>query len=156
MKNEESKGMSYNSVFKQLIQILDLNYKSLEKANSGTNLLQVYSNLLSFLKTRNETEILQIISTNHNKQRIKQKAGEDQFDDHRLSSIGLNEVEKIIDSEEVTKKTIERIAIVRFNMTKGEVSSISNRRKLVENIKSLIANERTHEAIARQAGQKYE
>jgi hypothetical protein len=71
--------------------------------------------------------------------------------DEQIAKLSLSDVEGMVYSDKNSKKCLDRIAMVRFNMSKWEVAKTS-RDKLIEKIETLISNQKTHEAIGRLAG----
>jgi hypothetical protein len=63
----------------------------------------------------------------------------------------LDEIRERALSKASPRGLLERIASIRFGVTKGAISSLHGRGALVEKILTLIRNEATHTAIERAA-----
>jgi hypothetical protein len=62
----------------------------------------------------------------------------------------LEDVEKLLDDSDVTKAILLRVAETRFGAPRGVLTRL-NRNDLVDRLRTLIADERSHDAIARLA-----
>jgi len=50
-------------------------------------------------------------------------------------------------NQETSRRLLERIATLRFGVTRGGLSALRNRDALVEKLRTLIGNESTHDSI---------
>ena len=64
-----------------------------------------------------------------------------------LRSSSLDDIERLVSNDATPRKNLEFVAIQRFSVPRGSMRSFSNRRMLVDKLRALIDNERTHEAI---------
>ncbi|MGO9304923.1 MAG: hypothetical protein ACLP3R_14730, partial [Candidatus Korobacteraceae bacterium] len=58
-----------------------------------------------------------------------------------------DEILKLLNNEETPRSDLEQIAIVRFSVPSGSMRSFSNKRMLVDKLRTLVENERAHETI---------
>ena len=68
-----------------------------------------------------------------------------------IQSASLNELERIVKDSDSPRRTLEQIAIFRFDVPRGSMRSFTNKQILAEKILSLIENERTHRTIGKVA-----
>lgn len=141
------------SVFKRVLTLLEYQLKALKKIGVNSDLISVYGSLLQYLRTLNSDQIKVFLERKHVS---REERSEDNEYDEQLFKLNLDEIKLIVQSEESTRKYLEKIATVRFGMTKGELSSISNRSRLVEQLTMLINNEEAHKSIKRMASSKEE
>ena len=67
--------------------------------------------------------------------------------DEDLRNASLAEIEKLVMNEGTSRKNLERIAFQRFSVPRGSMRSFSDKQMLVDKLRTLIDNERTHETI---------
>ncbi|MFA4902562.1 MAG: hypothetical protein WC600_07430 [Desulfobaccales bacterium] len=152
MKNSTAETSSCDhSAFKKLLKILKLNFEYLERANADQNLLAVYGTLLEYLGNIKYQDLINFLSRKQDRTLFGQQL-RTELSEQEISRLSLDDINSIIHDRENTRKDLERIAILRFGMTKGETSKIKNKEILIERLQALIDNERTHESISRQAG----
>src|SRR5437868_6689117 len=146
MKKASKKSSNNTLAFKQVLKLLDYQLKSIEEIGADTTVLSVYRCLVKYLGTLNNKELDTILEP----QQISQKheAKNDEFDD-QLLKLNLDEIGTIVQSKDSTRKHLEKIATARFGMTRGEISRISNKNRLVEQLTTLINNEKAHQSIKR-------
>jgi len=53
----------------------------------------------------------------------------------------------MVSNDAIARKDLEFIAIQRFGVPRGSMRSFSNRQMLVDELRTLISNERVHETI---------
>ena len=71
--------------------------------------------------------------------------------DEEAFSLNNNEIKKIVSNEKTTRKTIEKIAMIKFGMRESELKSIRDKKSLSEHLHTIIRNQETHESIKRAA-----
>jgi len=76
------------------------------------------------------------------------KKSEDVLRDKDVATLPEPEIAAIINDKEVTRRTLERIAIERFSVPKGSMRSYPNIMLLKEKLKTLMQNDVTHQAIS--------
>ncbi|PSH04394.1 MAG: hypothetical protein CXZ00_06090 [Acidobacteria bacterium] len=132
-----------NKTSDPLLKVLTAHYKALVSAGSDERVLRQYAALLRFLKSGNAPKFLQEpVHAKHT-----EMPGLFTLNDRALISVSLDQIDKFLSDERLTRKDLERIAIQRFSVPHGSMRSFSNRQLLVDKIRTLIDNERTHETI---------
>lgn len=126
-----------------LLKVLTAHYHGLAAARSDETVLQQYAALLRFLKSKNQflDELV------HPKHRTHTRKLLPTFSDQELRGASLDDIDKLISDEATTRRELEYIAIQRFSVPSGSMRSFSNRQMLVDKLRTLIRNERTHETI---------
>jgi hypothetical protein len=156
--NKLNDKSSHNSLlFKQVLKMLEYNFKSLETINTDPKLMEVCKQLLVYLHTfKYEEDILERLSINkvvkrQPRQPCQQKI--QQLSEQQVMALSLEDVEKIIHDENNTRKYIEWVAKNRLYL--NGLSKFRNRQLLIKKIQSCIDNERTHEIIGIVASRTY-
>jgi hypothetical protein len=130
--------------FKAVIKILETERKLLESAQSSREILNIYTAILKHLRQLSPEEVHKLSS----QPRIK--AQRDQvapiFDLH-MAELALSDVERIVESENSSRKVLEAVAIERFRVPKGSMRSFPTVQSLKEKIRTLARNERAHQTI---------
>ncbi|GAA0652085.1 hypothetical protein GCM10009424_31700 [Sphingomonas ursincola] len=75
-------------------------------------------------------------------------ASRDAPDDKDIATLPEPEIEAMINDEDVTRRTLERIAIERFAVPKGSMRSYPNIMLLKEKLRTLMQNDVAHQAIS--------
>jgi hypothetical protein len=151
MKSPQEKGLDNVPALRKLLKVLEQNLKGLESAAADQNLISLYKGLLDYLRKFNNEDALRILFSSEIRKHRDIPLGNDQLSDEQIAKLSLSDVEGMVYSDKNSKKCLDRIAMVRFNMSKWEVAKTS-RDKLIEKIETLISNQKTHEAIGRLAG----
>jgi len=68
--------------------------------------------------------------------------------DEKLRNASLDDIEKAVSDEATGRKDLECIAIQRFSVPRGSMRRFSNKRMLVDKLRTLINNERAHVTIS--------
>lgn len=134
--------------FRQVLKLLDNQLKSIEEVEANPALITVYKRLLKHLRALNDNQIDTILEG----RRISEKhdIDNDEFNE-QLLKLNLDEIANVIQSQDSSRKYLEKIAATRFGMTRGEISRISSKSRLVEQLTTLINNEKAHQSIKRMA-----
>jgi hypothetical protein len=127
-----------------LLKVLTANYNALVSARSDEAVLRQYSVLLRFLKSQPD-DFLEVHA--QTKQRNDKSLLLTGIRGEELQSVPLDELERLVNDDGISRKHLERIAIDRFSVPRGSMRSFSNRQMLVEKLRSLIDNERAHQII---------
>jgi hypothetical protein len=64
-----------------------------------------------------------------------------------LRNASLDDLDRIVGNDATPRKDLEFTAVERFSVPRGSMRSFSNRKMLVDKLRVLVDNERTHEAI---------
>jgi hypothetical protein len=120
--------------------------RGLDMANSDPALRLAYRLLLEFL------------SSNDNQKLVfgRREIGEHKSHstvctvDDDLASLSIEDLEKILSTDDVSKAYLSKIAAIRFSVTRGALSKLS-REALHLKLRNLVENEKTHQTISRVA-----
>jgi hypothetical protein len=137
-------GTPNNKQSEVLLKVLTAHYHALVSARSDETLLKEYSALLRFLKLR-KTRSLE--DSAHAEHRTDTSRPLPTLTAEELRKASLDDIDKLVCDDVTSRKDLEYIAIQRFSVPRGSMRSFSNRRMLVDKLRALIDNERTHETI---------
>lgn len=151
MKKAFKESSNNTLAFKQVLKLLNYQLNSIEEIGADPAVISVYRCLVRHLGTLNNKELDTILETQHPLQKHEAKSND--FDE-QLFKLNLDEIGTIVQSKDSTRKHLEKIATVRFGMTRGEISRISSKNRLVEQLTTLINNEKAHQSIKRMASSK--
>ncbi|HEY0430724.1 MAG TPA: hypothetical protein VGC61_02865 [Pyrinomonadaceae bacterium] len=126
-----------------LPKILAAHYHALVEAGSDESILRQYEALLRFL--RSKPQLLEGLL--HAKHRTDRHKALPSLNEDELRRASLDDIDKLVSDEATARKDLEYIAIQRFSVPRGSMRSFSNKQMLVDKLRTLIANERTHETI---------
>lgn len=127
-----------------LLKVLTAHYRALVSARSDETLLRQYAALLRFLKSRGARFLEKPVPGKHPAAPSRVLPT---LSDEQLRKASLDDLEKLISDGATSRKDLECIAIKRFSVPRGSMRSFSNRGMLVDKLRTLIGNERTHETI---------
>jgi hypothetical protein len=148
MKSRDVRS-SAEAEFEKLLDVLTRTGKYLEGIGIDASILSSYKHLLRYLRTRPESELSEIVGpSGGSKRTIK-----DQFEpsDEEIRVMSFDAILDLASNKDIPRRTIEKIAVIRFGMTRGGLSTLRSRDALVEKLHTLIGNEGTHDAISRVA-----
>jgi hypothetical protein len=147
-----AKDFSENRLaFRRVLKLLDNQLKSIEAVEANPAVISAYKHLLKHLRALNDNQIDTILKSRGIPE--KHDTNSDEFGE-QLSKLNLDEIAKMVQSQDSSRKYLEKIATTRFGMTRGEISRISNKSRLVEQLTTLINNEKAHQSIKRMASSK--
>jgi hypothetical protein len=126
-----------------LLKVLTTHFHSLVSAKCDEVLLKQYSALLRFLRSRKGRSLEELFGA-ADRQRSR---GTATVNAEQLRRMTLAELEKFVNDEATTRANLEFVAAERFSVPRGSMRSFSNRPMLVTKLRTLIANERTHQTI---------
>ena len=127
-----------------LLRVLTAHFDSLVSARSDQGLLKEYAALLRFLRSRKGKRHGQPI---HPPQSLDSFLHSPNLYDQTFRDASLDDIDKLVNDEATSRKLLERIAMERFSVPRGSMRSFSNKQILVDKLRTLIENERTHETI---------
>lgn len=142
MSNDENITRRYQN----LLKVLTSQQRTLANAGASKELLETYRAVLRHLAQASVEEVRSILRTPSKK--ITKRIANDDLLSFDAASISLDEVDKILSDEKVVRKKLEKIAVERFHVPHGSVSSFTNISMLKQKIATLIHNERTHQTIS--------
>jgi hypothetical protein len=127
-----------------LLKVLRANYNALVSACSDESVLKQYSALLRFLRSQ-PRDFLEAYA--QPKRRTDEPLLAPVIRGEELQAAPLDELERLVNDDGISRKHLEWVAIERFSVPRGSMRSFSNRQALVEKLRSLIDNERAHQII---------
>lgn len=136
-----------------LLNVLTAHYRGLVAARSDETVLKQYARLLRLLKSKNPS-LEELVHAKHRSKAHKQSPT---LSEDELGKCSLDDIDKLVSDDATARKDLEYIAIQRFSVPRGSMRSFSNKQMLVDKLRTLIANERTHEtigAVARAQGNR--
>jgi hypothetical protein len=140
---------SAEAEFEKLLDILTRTGKYLEGLGIEASTLSSYKHLLRYLRARPESELLEIVGRSGSSRRDLRETLE--LSEDEIRSMSFERIMDLASNTEIPRRTIEKIATIRFGMTRGGLSTLRSRDALVEKLHTLIGNEGTHDAISRVA-----
>lgn len=143
-------GDSLSLRYKNVIAVLEKNLKYLESVGLDSQVSQDYKRVLASLKAKSLVEVFSVLDKKNpkntaSKDAISAMSGED------LAKLTLKEIRQKISSPDVSRSSIEKVASVRFGVSKSGLSSLKSKDALLEKIDNLLSNEGVHEIISRAA-----
>jgi len=147
----KSKAERVQSRFDGVLTLLEAYVKLLATTAADQERFSDLSKVVANLKKLPESERTTLLQS---KRPTSSPAAKRVFDEvlsvEQAAALTLTEVEKTLSSEGVTRAQLERIASIRFGMSKGALSLLP-REALIDKIRTLVEHEGTHESIARAA-----
>lgn len=140
--------------YKSLLTVLIRTGKYLEGLNIDPAVLKSYKQLLRYLRARPATSLPEILGGAAIRRVRVGQASKEKLSDQEILSMNTERILNLAADRDIPRREIERIATVRFGMTRGGLSTLRSRDALVEKLRTLIGNEGTHESITRAAAQQ--
>lgn len=134
--------------FIEIITLLEKNLRYVESLGMDEQTLQDYRKVLSYLRARSPDEIDRILEKPTSR-KTRQTDTEPDLTDEEIGRLKGEQIKRFLAAQKVSRSFLERLASIRFGVTKGALSTLRNREALVGKIQTLLAHEGTHEAISR-------
>ncbi len=133
-----------------VVDLLEKNLKYLTAIGISEGALRSYHKVVIYLRSCSGAEVNRIFGQ---RSRVSSKKMLDEFalTDDEIRELDLVRVKAYLIDPKLPRISLERIASIRFGMTKGAISSLGNRRALIDKVQTLIDHEGTHEVISRAA-----
>lgn len=154
MKSEETRSSDLLLEYQNLLKVLAHTAKYLEGVHADVGILKSYQRLLRYLRSQPADKIPEILGAPGRDGKALREPRELQRSDLEISALTFAEILDLASNKETSRKQLERIATVRFGMTRGGLSALRNRDALVEKLRNLVSNENAHDSITRAAGQE--
>ena len=135
--------------YREVISLHEQTLRYLQSIEFDADMLQTYKALLHHLRTRTDEQIPAMLGMSVKQKVQKRNVAQDDLADSVIERLTLDQVREQITAKSASRRLLERIAAIRFGVTKGAISSLKSRDILVEKIMTLISNEGTHSSIAR-------
>jgi len=137
----------------ELISLLRQLSKMLEVANSQnpelSNAVGKLANILSRYKDKSIDDVLDSLTIAKRTRTVK-RLPKVKISESEAKSLTLEQIERLLESEEIGKSDLIAIAVLRFGMSKAELTK-TKKTSIVDEIKTAISNLRTIEIIGKQA-----
>jgi hypothetical protein len=152
MTNKMANGEIDKQDSKALLNVLTAHYRALVSARSDETIIRQYASLLRFLKSNPPRFLEEPGDAKAHRSRPVPTITEEE-----VRKASLDDLERIVSDPKTARKDLEFIAIQRFSVPHGSMRSFASREMLVDKLRTLIGNERAHEAIgavAREQGKR--
>jgi hypothetical protein len=127
----------------KLLNVLKACSHVLKTAHCPRSVIDDHARLLDYLESIEHSQVQKILSPSA----LSKVSPTVSISDDTIRKMSLEDVESLTRSETTTRATLERIAVLRFFTTRGELSSARNRDALIERLIGMIENERTRLTI---------
>jgi hypothetical protein len=131
------------------LRYLDLQYNSLRTAGADNCTLTYFSELIKYLKSRTKKEKNAIFPSSEQMFTKEPEESGLTMPDNIIRDWPLERVETLILENDIGRKDLERVAKIRFGLTKGAISSLTSKEALKHKLETLARNERGHDSIKR-------
>lgn len=132
--------------FKKIIRLMLAQQRLMIEAGSPEPLTSSFKAVIQFLMQLPDEEKARALGVEHMNKRAPRLENFISLTD--AATLTLDEIEKIISDADISRKTLETIAIGRFQVPRGSMRSFTRVSTLREKIAVLVLNERTHGTIA--------
>lgn len=149
MKRKKAAETSKEQYLRALA-LLDDTSKYLKNAGSDIDLLYTVGRLVKYLRGKTSSEIHMILGSVETQQPIINFAAEQETEE-QISNLTADQLRQRLADTKVSRKTLERIAKIRFGVPTGALSTLRDKKSLQDKLLTLIANEVTHDSIAKLA-----
>ncbi len=136
-------------LFKRLIALLDRHCKGMKSAEANASLVLIYDKLLSRLKRMTYNEFKNLLGAIDLEKAGKK--GEAIISVESVLKMSIEDVKNSLSDSTLKKRDFERIAAIKFKMSPSELSTIRTKQGLIEELRTLINNQETHDSISRMA-----
>lgn len=151
MKSEEIRSelpIEYRNLFK----LLSSTEKYLENLQVEPELLVSYRRLLRYLRSHPAEILPKIMGDSARKADKVSEKHEPELSERVVSEMPFHQILELASNPKTARRQLERIATVRFGVTRGGLSTLRTREALIEKLRTLIDNEAAHDSISRAAG----
>jgi hypothetical protein len=140
--------------YRKLLAAMSKILTFLDGVGADPRLIESYRRLLRYLRSRPPTAIAEILGTRVPGRAPTPATKVSPPTEDEIARMTMDQIIQLASNPDVPRKNVERIAIVRFGMTKGGLSVLRNRDALLEKLRTLVRNEDAHDSIARAATRK--
>lgn len=139
--------------YNEVLHVLEKNLKYVEQLGMDEGTIQAYRKTLAYLRGRSESEINKILGIKAPDNTSKPKATKaiPKLTDAEFHDLPSSSVLAFISDENLPRSFLEKVAALRFGLTKGGISSLRTREALADKIQRMLDHEATHQSIARAA-----
>lgn len=136
--------------FEGVFLLLDECAKFLGSVGADEASLRDLKRVISYLKKIPDDDRRAILETGRVRNVQMSKKGTEELSEERTKALSLSEIEDLLVQTGLTRAQLERVATLRFGMSKGALSPLP-REALIDKLRTLVGHEGTHESIARVA-----
>jgi len=140
---------------RELLSLFERTYKYLDSVHADRSLLDAYKRLLRYLLNRPDETVYQILGNPSHSLSMPVREPALGLTDQEINCLTGERIQELASDPKLRRKDLERIAAIRFGVSKGALSSLRSRRALLDKLATLIGNEQTHESIGRAAGNEF-
>lgn len=133
------------------LAFLDDTLKYLKNAESDTDLLHTVGCIVKYLRDKTSSEIHMMLGNVETQQPAINFASEQETEE-QISNLTVDQLRLRLSDAKISRKTLERIAKIRFGVPTGALSMLRDKKSLHEKLLVMIANEVTHDSIANYTG----
>jgi hypothetical protein len=148
MTNESSGSVAAR--YKALLAVVEKNFKYLDSIGLDAQLSQDYKRLISHMRSASLVEMYSVLDKKSGPKKNQNDAVA-QMSNEEIGKLTLAEIKQKITSASVPRSSIEKLASVRFGVSRSGLTSLKSRDALVNKIENLLSNEGAHEIITRSA-----
>ena len=148
--NNEKDASERLASFAEVVALLDKNLRYIEALGIDDTTLQAYRKIVLHLRARSPEEIGRIIGGRVAAKKPPKFSDPDLTDD-QVGRLNGEQIKRHLDAQKVSRIFLERIAALRFGVTRGALSTLRSREALTEKLHTMLEHESTHEAISRAA-----
>lgn len=146
--SDQSANRNVLQEFAEVISLLEKNWKYVDSLGMDSTTIQDYRKVISFLKSRSEPEIRSILLARASAKK-ESKNQDSTLTDAEIVDLCAEKIKALISAPDSGRKLLERIATLRFAVTRGALSNLRTRDALRDKLTTLLSNEGAHAAIAR-------
>lgn len=140
--------------YQKLISLLSSTLKYVEGLGADPSVIDSYKRLLRYLRSRQPSAIAEILGNATSKKKAAANKNLPPPSDDEILRMTPDRIVELALNPDIPRPHLERIATIRFGMTKGGLSNLRSRGALLEKLRTLIGNESAHDAIARVAAKR--
>ncbi|HEV2270188.1 MAG TPA: hypothetical protein VGR92_12065 [Steroidobacteraceae bacterium] len=140
--------------YKAAVALHERTFRYLESINVDADTLSGCRQILHYLRTRTEDQILSLMGERAKTRHSSAPDDKWQVPDEVIRNLSLDKVKDYATDESTPRFLLEKIAIVRFGVPKSGVAARRGRKVLTEKIITLADHEMTHKAIVRAVADK--
>jgi hypothetical protein len=134
------------SLYRTVIRVLSVQQRALMEAGASDELLDMYRAVVRYLSQMSDDDLSRILHPSP--ARDQEKHTKDIMSLSDAAALSLDQIEQLVADDKTSRKTLEAIAIGRFQVPRGSMRSFANMNMLREKLTTLVQNERTHLAIS--------
>jgi hypothetical protein len=136
-----------------LVKAIQGNAKYLQALGFENQLVGDLKNLADFVRRMNVEQAADLLGSQRPAKKVTSEKKID-ISDEQIQAMSSEDLTALLSTADVSRSTLERVAAIRFSVTRGALSMLRSRDALRDKIATLMSHVRTHNAIRRVAGQE--